>query len=90
MSRKVRRILLWSISPLLLASVLFVVGVLWPLPSETAIRAEQPLAFIGATIIDVGRGVPLPNRKSLVRERARSWTVGSKMLWRFVRSPVNY
>jgi imidazolonepropionase-like amidohydrolase len=32
----------------------------------------------------------LDDLQSLVRERARSWAVGSKILWRFVRNPVSY
>jgi imidazolonepropionase-like amidohydrolase len=28
--------------------------------------------------------------RALVRERARSWSVGSKILWRFARNPVGY
>lgn len=74
MSRRARRILLWSISPLLLAGVLFAAGVLWPLPTATPVRTEQPLAFIGATVIDIERGVPLPNRTVII-EQGRITTV---------------
>lgn len=32
----------------------------------------------------------LADLRALVRERARSWSVGSKILWRFARNPVGY
>ncbi|MBA2671771.1 MAG: hypothetical protein H0U67_15495 [Gemmatimonadetes bacterium] len=62
MSRRVRRILLWSITPLLLAVALFALGVLWPLPPATPVLTDHPIAFVGATLIDVEQGTSIPGR----------------------------
>ena len=68
MSRRVRRILLWSVSPFLLVGVLFVAGVLWPLPSATPVTTGDPIAFVGVTLVDVEQGRSVPNRTVVVSQ----------------------
>jgi imidazolonepropionase-like amidohydrolase len=68
MSRRFRRVALWSMAPLFLAMALFALGVLWPLPPATPVRTGHPLAFVGATLIDVERGTPVPGRTVLIHQ----------------------
>jgi hypothetical protein len=68
MSRRIRRVLLWSAAPLLLIVVLFALGVFWPLPAATPVRTTRPFAFVGATVIDVERGAAVPGRTVLIRQ----------------------
>jgi imidazolonepropionase-like amidohydrolase len=75
MSRRARRIVLWSVSPLVLALALFALGVLWPLPSATPVRTDHPVAFIGATLVDVEQGISVPGRTVLI-DRGRIAAVG--------------
>lgn len=75
MSRRVRRVALWIIAPVLLASVLFALSVLWPLPPATPVRTKHPLAFVGATLVDAERGIAVPGRTILI-DRGRIAAVG--------------
>ena len=68
MSRRTRRVLLWSVSPVLLIGVLFVWGVFWPLPSATAVTTHHPIALLGVTLIDVEQGRSVPNRTVVVNQ----------------------
>jgi imidazolonepropionase-like amidohydrolase len=70
MTRRTKRIVLWCVTPLLLAVALFFVGVLWPLPSVTPIVTDHPIAFVGVTVVDVERGVSIPGR-TVVIDRGR-------------------
>ena len=75
MTRRLRRVLLWSLAPPALAVALFFVGVLWPLPAAEPVVTGHPVAFVGATVVDVERGVSVPGRTVLV-ERGRIAAVG--------------
>jgi len=66
---------LWSVTPLFLALTLFALGVLWPLPSATPVRTDHPFAFVGATLVDVEQGIPIPGRTVLI-DRGRIAAVG--------------
>ena len=68
MSPRFCKILLWSLSPLLLAVALFALGVLWPLPEAEPVVTDHPVAFVGVTVVDVERGVSVPDRTVLVEE----------------------
>lgn len=73
---RARRILLWSLAPPLLAAALFALGVLWPLPEARPAVTDHPVAFVGATVIDVERGAAAPGRTVLV-DRGRIAAVGA-------------
>ena len=75
MSRRARRIALWTAAPLLLGLALFALGVLWPLPAAVPVRTASPLAVIGATIVDVERGAHRP-RQTVVIDGGRIVAVG--------------
>ena len=77
MSRRVRRIALWSTGSLVLALALFALGVLWPLPAATPVVTGHPVAFVGATLVDVERGVSVPGR-TVVVDRGRIAAVGAE------------
>ncbi|WP_412061532.1 amidohydrolase family protein [Rubrivirga sp. IMCC45206] len=66
MSRRARRIALWSVAPILIASGLFALGVLWPLPTAVPVVTDHPVAFVGVTLIDVERGLAVPDRTVVV------------------------
>ena len=66
--------------------------------ADLVLLDADPLADIAHTqrIRAVVFGGDLYDREALdgiqavVRRRARSWSVGAKILWRFVKSPANY
>ncbi len=75
MSRRVRRVALWSASLFFLAGALFALGVLWPLPVAAPVVTDHPLAFVGVTVVDVERGVPVSGR-TVVIDQGRITAVG--------------
>jgi len=75
MSRRVRRVVLWIVSPPLIALTLFALGVIWPLPPADPVVTDRPVAFIGAALVDVEDGVSIPGRTVLI-DRGRIVAVG--------------
>ena len=51
--------------------------------------ALKPVSLDDKYALDRGR-VYMTGIQALVRRRARSWSVGTKILWRFVKSPASY
>ena len=70
MRRRTKLVVLWGVTPLLLAVALFFVGVLWPLASATPIVTDHPIAFVGVTVVDVEQGISIPGR-TVVIDRGR-------------------
>ena len=57
-----------------------------PLADVTHTQQIRAVVF-GGNLYD---RAALDELQSVVRRRARSWSVGAKILWRFVKSPANY
>lgn len=68
LSRRSRRIAVWLAAPILLLSGLFGLGVLWPLPEAAPVVSRRPIALVGATLVDLERGIPVPGRTVLVAD----------------------
>lgn len=69
-SRRARRAARWIAGAVVAALALFALGVLWPLPAATPVVTRHPVAFVGATVVDVERGVGVPGRTVVVHHAA--------------------
>ena len=78
MNRRLRAVLLWTVTPLLLAVVLFALGVIWPLPEVEPVVTDHPVAFVGVAVVDVERGVTVSGRTVLI-EDGRIAAVGDSL-----------
>ena len=68
MNRRLWTVLLWTAVPLFAVAVVFAALVLWPLPEAEPVVTDHPVAFVGVTVVDVERGVSVPDRTVLVRD----------------------
>ena len=66
LGRVARRLALWGGVVTLSATLLIILGVLWPLPSVDSVVSDQPIAFVDVTIIDVVRETATAGRTLLV------------------------
>jgi imidazolonepropionase-like amidohydrolase len=54
---------------ILLVSVLFTTGVLWPVSTVEAVKTETPIAIVDTAIVDVVAGVILPNQTVIIDQK---------------------
>ena len=77
MSRRFRRLALWSAAPFVLIAALFAAGVLWPLPEAEPVVTDHPVAFVGVAVVDIERGVTVPGQ-TVVVDGGRIAAVGAE------------
>ena len=68
MRRRLRTVLSWTAAALLAAGLAFAALVLWPLPEAEPVVTDHPVAISGVAVVDVERGVPVPDRTVLVED----------------------
>ena len=68
MHRRFRTVLLWTAVPLLALGLVFAALVLWPLPEAEPVVTDHPVAITGVAVVDVERGVLVPDRTVLVED----------------------
>ena len=66
MNAPIRAVARWTLAVILASLVLFAGCVAWPLAEATPARAERPFAFVGVSVVDVSRGVAVPDQTVLV------------------------
>lgn len=66
MSRRLRRVPMWTLALFVLPVVVFALGVLWPLADAAPVNSSEPFAFVGVTLIDVEEGIAIPGRTVLI------------------------
>jgi imidazolonepropionase-like amidohydrolase len=76
LKRLILRAILALVLLLALAIGVFAAGVLWPQDELQPVRTAVPIAFLGATVIDVRTGTALPGQ-TVVVERGRIRDVGA-------------
>lgn len=68
MRPRLRTALVWTAAALLTVGLVFAALVLWPLPEAEPVLTDHPVAFVGVAVVDVERGVLVPDRAVLVED----------------------
>ena len=68
MPPRLRTALVWTAAALGAVGLLFATLVLWPLLEAEPVLTGHPVAFVGVTVVDVERGVLVPDRTVLVED----------------------
>ena len=68
MRRRLRTALVWTAAALGAVGLLFAALVLWPLPEAEPVVTGHPIAITGVAVVDVERGVAVPDRTVLIED----------------------